>query len=140
MSIKRVSRQNAVVYLRRHEAYFDGMQLLAQEPATYGDAVALLAVHSVISLADAILAACKGQRSVSQDHRESCKLLQQLCHERQVTGEGVARFERLIARKTDISYGQRRLNINRDIQWAQLEAERFTDWALGKFEEVRQCQ
>ncbi len=140
MSIKRVSRLYAAVYLKRHEAYFQGMQFLALEPDTYGDAAALLAVHSAISLTDAILVAYKGQRSISQDHSESWKLLRQLCHERNVTGDGLARYRRLIARKTDISYGERRLNLTSDIQWAQLEAERFTDWALENFEEVQQCQ
>ena len=140
MSIKPVNKLSAAVYLKRHKAYFEGMQWLAQEPVTYGDAVALLAVHSVISLADAILAAYKGHRSISQDHGESFKLLQELCHEKQITGDGLARYRRLIARKTNISYGERRLNENSDIRWAQVEAERFTDWALSSFKEVRQCQ
>jgi hypothetical protein len=139
MRVKAVGRQNAAVYLKRHEACFSSMQLLADDPVSYGDAVALLAVHSAISLADAITVACKGLHG-SEDHRESWTLLKQLCRERRVPDDGLAQYGRLLANKTAISYGAKPLDIESDVKPAQKQAERFTAWALKHFEEVRQCQ
>ena len=138
MRTKAVSKQKAAVYLKRHEACYESMKFLAGDLDSFADAVALLAVHSAISLGDAVLVACKGLRSISEDHHDSCTLLRQLCRERKVPEAGLTHYSRLLARKTDISYGEKRWNAESDVKWAQDHAERFTVWALSSFREVQQ--
>ena len=133
MATKPVDKQSAAVYLKRFKEYSDVIRFLEDEPEKYGDTLALLAVHSAISLGDAILVACTGRRSIDQDHRESLRLLRDLCHARRVPDDGLKQYDRLIERKTDISYGERWLYIEGVVKRARLQAVRFAFWAQKNF-------
>lgn len=69
------------------------MKLVSDDMAAYGSSVALLAVHSSISLNDAIAVALTGMRSKSDDHKRAAKDLEKLCNASKVIDRrGVQHF------------------------------------------------
>src|SRR5205823_3263708 len=66
--MKSVNRQRMAHHVTRAESFISGMRLLMDDLKTYGNCVGLLAVHSAISFADAVLVGSKGRRSNDQDH------------------------------------------------------------------------
>jgi hypothetical protein len=99
-------------------------------------AVPLLAVHSAISLADAILVGFVGQRGSDTNHKETQDALQQLCASKQKSSDGLKHFSWLLANKTELIYGDKRLDLNTQIKAAKLRAERFAAWAYKTFPEL----
>jgi len=136
--MKRVDKTKALCYRDRALSFLEGMRLLALDTtALFGSAVALLAVHTGIALADAILIAYTGSRSKEQDHRSVLDSLRGLCGSRQTDQAGLTHLDWLIGRKTDFAYGDRRLDMDKDILMATLRAERFVAWAYRYFPEIK---
>jgi len=134
--MKKVDTNLVLHYRSRSDAFLLGMQLLAEDPVYYGHSVALLAVHTVISLADAVLIGCTGYRSNEQDHRTAVDAMRKLCGSRGVDPVGLTHFDWLVQRKTDFAYGERSLHPDRDIGMAKVHAERFAGWAYRNFREI----
>lgn len=123
-------------YRERSDHFYRAMELLADDMAAYSTSVSLLAVHSCISLNDAITVALTGSRGRHQDHLQAADELEQLCHTHRVKDrKGVGHFRWLLARKTDIAYGARRLDLE-FIGSAKDKAEKFSAWAYNNFREV----
>ena len=120
----------------RSYAFYQAMRLLSDDVNAYGNAVALLAVHAAISLADAILIGCTGKRGNEQDHRAAIGALSRLCGERRINRDGIGHYRWLIEKKTPFSYGDRRLDPDKDNNNAMVKAERFTVWAYKYFDVI----
>jgi hypothetical protein len=136
--MKLVERNKAIRYETRAVSFFRGMNRLADDMRTYGHAVGLLAVHAAISLADAVLVACKGQRSVDQDHRSVLDPLEALCNERRrrVQGEGTKHLRWLLGMKTDFAYGDDSVAMVKYFPMAKDHVARFFGWAYRSFPEL----
>jgi len=112
------------------------MRLLADDFGAYRTSIGLLAIHSAISLNDAILAGVTGQSGKSEDHSSAARELERICGELKVEKmPGVRHFSLLLSRKSDIAYGDQRIDDN-DVKTVIDRAERFANWAYTHFKEV----
>lgn len=112
------------------------MRLTADDVTAYGASVALLAVHSSISLNDAIMVGTTGKRSKSEDHRRAAVELEKLCKTVNVKDKkGIQHLIWLLSRKTDVAYGTERLD-SVLLLAARDRAERFQVWAYNNFKGV----
>lgn len=133
--MKQVDRVMMAHHRSRAESFLSGMKFLSDDLTTYAAAVALLAVHGAISLADAVLIGYQGRRSREQDHRTAAIFLEKLCNSRRADRSGLKHLIWLLARKTDFSYGEQRFNQS-EVKSAVLTAERFQAWIYRTFPEV----
>lgn len=88
-------KQKAFHYLERAECFLKLMKLgrnqeiiedyLGEKMIDYGAGAALLAVHSGISAADAILVHLTGERSTAQDHKMAVEALKKACSKTHLT-------------------------------------------------------
>jgi hypothetical protein len=123
-------------YVEKADHFFHAMKLLSDDLPAYGSSVALLAVHSSISLNDAIAVAVTGKRSKSEDHKRAAADLGKVCSAKKVTDrKGVHHLSWLLGSKTDIAYGSKRLD-QVFLVAAKDRAERFQAWAYNNFKEV----
>jgi hypothetical protein len=116
------------VYLRRAEQFADAMRL-CREDVAYTAATALLAVHSSISYNDALYLKLAGRRRKSQDHKTAITDTKRVCARRGVAFSGLPHLQKLIGAKTDISYGDKRVE-SELAKTLCLSAERFEAWAV----------
>jgi len=123
-------------YVQKADHFFHAMRLLSDDMSAYASSVALLAVHSSISLSDAIAVGVTGKRSKSDDHKRAAIDLQNLCKASKVADrKGVQHLSWLLAWKTDVAYGEKRLD-RIFLLAARDKAERFQAWAYNNFKEV----
>lgn len=81
-------------------AAFDLDQLNELEEGRFGQAIGLLAVHSTIALADAVLmAAAEGSTATGENHTEAARRLRKWCSARGIEGQGLRHFEWLLGKK-----------------------------------------
>jgi hypothetical protein len=112
------------------------MRLLSDDMSAYASSVALLAVHCSISLNDAIAVGVTGKRSKSGDHKRAALDLESLCRASKVKDrKGIQHLTWLLAWKTDIAYGEKRLD-RIFLLAARDKAERFQSWAYNNFKGV----
>ena len=116
------------VYHRRATQLADAMKLCQDDLAVYASAVALLAVHSAISFNDAILIGLGGARPRGENHREAVTALKRICTQAGIDHRGITHFQRLLNAKTDISYGDKQVDVER-VTALYMAAERFQAWA-----------
>lgn len=134
--VKNLDQALTTHYRERSDHFYHAMELLADDLAAYSTSVALLAVHSCISLNDAIAAALTGRASKHEDHLRAADGLEKLCNTHRIRDQkGVGHFRWLLARKTDIAYGARRLD-PQFVGSAKDKAEKFSAWAYNNFEGV----
>jgi hypothetical protein len=119
----------------RADAFFQTMQLIAGDES-HKNAIPLLAVHTAISLADAILVGFAGRRGNDGNHRESLDELRRMCNQRKRDLTGLKHLGWLLTRKTDFAYGDKNLDLDTDIKAALLHAQRFVTWAYLVFPEI----
>jgi hypothetical protein len=123
-------------YVERADHFLQAMKLLSDDLAAYASSVALLAVHSSISLNDAIAVGVTGRRSKSDDHKRAATDLERVCAVSKVTDrKGIQHLKWLLSSKTDVAYGERRLE-REFILAARDRAERFQAWAYNNFKGV----
>lgn len=133
--MKNVPKDRMPHHRERAEKFFLTMKLI-QDDKGYAEAVPLLAVHSAISLADAILVGLAGERGSDRNHRETVEALQQLCTSKKRSCDGLKHLSWLLANKTELIYGDNRLDPDAQIKSATLHAERFAAWAYPTFPEI----
>ena len=133
--MKTVDKNKWFHHRLRAESFLDGMLLLADDIRSYKHAVALLAVHASISLADAVLVAFAGARSNEQDHRSVQEMLRKLCGTMKVSPEGIGHLGWLLGKKTYFAYADSRV-LEVDARIARVKAERFKAWVNRNFPEV----
>jgi len=95
------------------------------------DAAVANAVHSAISMADALAVFYLGKRSAAQEHEESAALLFQLGIDRREVGRAASHPTELLKVKNLAEYEERLLG-QRDSEQAMKHLSRFTAWARGK--------
>jgi hypothetical protein len=133
--MKNVPKDRMPHHRDRAEKFFHTMKLI-QDEKDYAEAVPLLAVHSAISLADAILVGLTGERGSDRNHRETVNALQQLCASKERSSDGLKHLQWLLANKTELIYGDKRLDPDTQVKNAGLHAERFAAWAYPAFPEI----
>ena len=94
-------------YAEKANDFLQEIKLLAAfDIAMHRASIGLLAVHSAISLNDAIQASIRGERSKAQDHSSAARELQKICSELNIEElHGVRHFASLLSKKSDIAYG-----------------------------------
>ena len=77
-----------------------------------------------------------GKRNKSEDHKRAAADLEKLCKANKVTDrKGIHHLGWLLAKKTDIAYGAKRLD-QTFLVAAKDRAERFQAWAYNNFKGV----
>lgn len=123
-------------YVEKADHFLQGMRLLAEDIPSYRTGIGLLAVHSAISLTDAILAGVRGEHSKPEDHSAAVHALEKVCNELRIERmSGIRHFALLLGTKSAIAYGDQRVGDN-DLKFAIDKAERFANWAYTHFKEV----
>jgi hypothetical protein len=116
------------VYYRRATQLADAMKLCQDDLSAYASAAALLAVHSAISYSDALLIGLGSTRPRGENHREAVTALKRACTRAKIDRQGVGHFQKLLSVKTDVSYGEKRVDDERAAALCVI-AERFRVWA-----------
>jgi hypothetical protein len=116
------------VYRRRATQMADAMKLCMDDLTSYASAAVLLAVHSAISFNDALLIKLQGKRSKADDHRTAVNNLKEACGKAKIEPKGVPHLQKLLSNKTDVSYGNKGINIDQATVLC-LTSERFRAWA-----------
>lgn len=121
-------------YLDKSSHYFHGMKSLSGDISKHRTSISLLAVHSAISLSDAIVAGVTGKRGKHQDHRQTIIELGKICRGKKISdGKGMSHLQWLRAKKTAIAYGPDPV-ADASIKSAIDHAERLSAWAYNHFE------
>lgn len=116
------------VHHGRAEQLANAMELCHDDMAGYSAAVGVLAVHCAISYNDAVQIKLTGKRTKSQDHRRAVRGTEAACRSASVESRGIGHLERLLSAKTDISYGDARVD-KRRIEYLYQAARAFRAWA-----------
>jgi hypothetical protein len=123
-------------YIERADHFFHAMRLAADDMPSYRTSIGLLAVHSAISLNDAIATGVTGGKSKHQDHSEAARDLEKISKKSGVSDlMGISHFRWLLQEKSRIAYGRERLD-NTFILLSITRAERFHAWAYNQFREI----
>ena len=123
-------------YIEKADHFLQAMKLAALELAPYRTGIALLAVHSAISLNDAITAGVTGKKSTHQDHLVAVKELEGISRKHRIQNlNGTSHFRWLLTEKTRIAYSRERLG-DALIRMSVDRAERFHSWAYNYFKEI----
>lgn len=123
-------------FIEKADHFFQAMKLVADDLESYRTSVALLAVHSAISLNDAIATAVAGNKSRHQDHSEAATGLEKISKKVGVGNlNGVAHFRWLLQEESRIAYSRDRLD-DAFILSCITRAERFHAWAYNYFKAI----
>ena len=127
-------------YIDKADHFFHAMRLLADDLQSYRTSIALLAVHSAISLNDAITVGLTGKRGKSQDHSAAATELEKLAKKSHLKAlQGVQHLRWLLGQKSKISYQADHLD-DAKILMAVDRAEKFNAWAYNYFKEILRVQ
>lgn len=116
------------VYHHRATRLADAMKLCQDDLSAYASAAALLAVHSAIAYSDALLLSLRKRRPRSEGHMEAVAALKRACSGAKLDHHGIAHLQKLLSAKTDISYGEKRVD-DEKVTAICVAAERFQVWA-----------
>jgi hypothetical protein len=109
------------------------MKLLNEDVPHYRTGIGLLAVHSAISLSDAITVGLTGERGTYQDHAQAARELERVCSSNRVSDKkGVRHFKWLLGQKNAVAYEHRQFDDD-SVRLAVEKAERFNVWAYNHF-------
>jgi hypothetical protein len=123
-------------YIEKADHFFQAMKLAADDVPSYRTGVALLAVHSAISLNDAIAVGIKGKKRKNQDHSKAANDLQKIAKSHGLKDlNGIGHFRWLLQEKSKIAYGPERLD-DAFVGLSKTHAERFQAWAYNYFKEI----
>jgi hypothetical protein len=126
-------------YVEKAGHFLQGMKLLNDDVKSYRSGVGLLAIHSAISLSDAIVVALTRKRGKHQDHAQAARELERVCSKNKVDKKGVDHFRWLLARKNEVAYEEVRFD-DASVKMAVDKAQRFNAWAYIQFREVLRAQ
>ena len=127
-------------YIEKADHFLQGMKLLADDVANYRTGVGLLAIHSAISLNDAITVGLTGKRRTYQEHAKAARELERFCFSNRISDKkGISHFKWLLAQKNLVAYQGDRID-DASVKLAIDKAERFSAWAYNYFEEILRAQ
>ena len=123
-------------YVEKANHFLQGMKLLNDDVGNYRSGVGLLAIHSAISLSDAICMGLTGRRGKYQDHAQAARQLSRLCASKRISNtQGVEHFKWLLGQKNAVAYEHRRFDD--DSVWLAVDkAEKFNAWAYNYFKGI----
>jgi len=123
-------------YIEKADHFLHGMKLLNDDIGNYRSGIGLLAIHSAISLSDAVTVGLTGKSGKYQDHAHSASELNRLCASNKVSNtQGVSHLKWLLAQKNVVAYEHRRFD-DRSVRLAVDKAEKFNAWAYNYFKEI----
>ncbi len=108
---------------------------LVKDDAEYSSATALLAVHSALSLNDALLVQWTGKWTKGSSHQDAVNRTDRECNKRRIETTGLKHLRSLISEKSDISYGNKRVSHSTALGLAEA-AKRFEAWAFKNCKEI----
>lgn len=116
------------------------MNLLNDDVPNYRTGIGLLAIHSAISLSDAITVGLTGELGAYQDHARAARELERFCSSNKIPNKkGIDHFKWLLAQKNVVAYRQDRLD-DASVKLAVDKAQRFSAWAYNYFQEILRAQ
>jgi len=128
------------MYIEKADHLLQGMKLLAEDVPAYRTGVGLLAIHSVISLSDAVTVGLTGKRGKYQDHAQAARELDKLCTSHRVSNrQGIGHLAWLLGQKNTVAYEDRRFD-DVSVRLAVEKAERFNAWAYNYFKEILRAE
>jgi len=133
---KTVERTQAAGYLgtgRTFLAAAEALAALAGEDESYGNAIALLAVHAAIGHVDALTIGFAEKKSVSGDHRDAARLLRAVLGNRLPDKQERALMS-LLNSKDAVSYQGKHFPLD-DAMGLLAKAAAFAAWADQRYEE-----
>jgi len=134
--LKNLSPIKTQQFIEKADHFLHGMNLLNDDVPYYRSGIGLLAIHSAISLSDAITVGLTGERRTYQDHVQAARRLEGLCSSNKISDKkGVSHFKWLLAQKNRVAYLGDRLD-DASIKLAVDKAQRFSAWAYIYFEEI----
>jgi hypothetical protein len=123
-------------YIEKADHFFHAMKLAADDVPSYRSGIALLAVHSAISLNDAITSGTTGKKTSYQDHSRAATELEKIARKHRISNlKGVVHFRWLLSEKSRIAYGRERLD-DAFVRLSVDRAEKFQSWAYNYFKEI----
>lgn len=135
-SRKQVDRAHAERYRRVGEALIGSAKLMAElasESDSFGNAIAVVAVHACIAYNDALCIAWKGFKSTDGDHtRAPDALIQALSH--QAPAERVRQLRAVVDKKDQVSYQGTYYRID-EARRLMRDAAAFCDWAEATYDQ-----
>ena len=119
----------------RYKSIADGFYEAAKDElnSKRWNAVGLLIVHSAIGYADAVAIKESGQKSSSENHQDSVKLLEKVVKHTESRNSALNQLERLIGHKTTVAYSGEQYD-QADIEKLMKHLERFRTWVLKLLE------
>jgi hypothetical protein len=134
--LKNVDPVTTQQYIEKADHFLQGMKLLAEDVKSYRSGIGLLAIHSAISLSDAIKVGLTGKRGKYQDHARAARELSKLCASNNVSNtQGVNHLAWLLSQKNAVAYEAARFDDD-SIRQAANRADRFNAWAYNYFKEI----
>lgn len=127
IKIREVERTRYVIYLNRAKQLY--AMAREAEKKEYWAAVGVNAVHSAISLNDAITVYCLGKRNAGEDHATAAELLFKV--ELDGAGNQSKNFSRIIAKKNAVEYEERDFRQTDALEILK-QLERFYQWGTDK--------
>ena len=134
--MKNISPIATQQYIEKADHFLRGMKLLADDISSYRTGIGLLAIHSAVSLGDAITIGITGKRGKYQDHARAASELGKICASHGVSNmQGIDHLSWLLGQKNTVAYEDRRFD-DKSVRLAIDKAERFNAWAYNYFKEI----
>jgi hypothetical protein len=134
--LKNISPIESQQYIDKADHFLQGMKLLNDDVSSYRTGIGLLAIHSAISLSDAITVGLTGKRRTYQDHAKAARELESVCSSNRISDKkGIDHFKWLLAQKNEVAYQGDRLD-DASVKMAVDKAQRFNAWAYNSFKEI----
>lgn len=123
-------------FIDKADHFLHGMNLLNDDVPYYRTGIGLLAIHSAISLSDAITVGLTGKRRTYQDHAKAARELEGLCSSNKISDKkGINHFKWLLAKKNTVAYLGDRID-DSSLKQAVDKAQKFNGWAYTQFKEI----
>ena len=122
------------------DRFLQGVNLLSDGVSTCRSGISLLAIHSAISIIDAIRIGLTGKRGKYQNHLQAATELSALYASHRVSDKrGIGHLKWLLGQKSIVAYERNRLD-DKTVWLAVDKAQKFSAWAYNCFEEILRAQ
>lgn len=122
-------------FIERATDHLESMRITRRD--SYFNSAALLAIHCALCYSDALRTGLGGEKLSSDNHQRAVAELDKLIPSRRIPDRtGIAHLSQLIAKKSLVAYGDKRL-APQDFLDLVTKAERFARWANGVGKELK---
>lgn len=116
-------------YLKKAQQFHAVMEFCFQDGEW--DAVLLNGLHACISITDAVLVFQSGIRSISSNHQDAVRLLNQSLEKDLEINKQTTRLSKIIDEKNKVAY-ESKLHNEKETKKFRDQVIRYFDWALTK--------